>query len=197
MNNGFYILVYMLWLYIVLLAGLYWIEYFQLVLAYRYMIIVLGYSFNGPVNCNYQLDYQSIAFPIRQLQLAIASKAIQLLVICYMSIDTIQLAISNCNSIAIEHMADRPQEIDHQAQSPPATIFFAKSYIEISVSKAIRNYEHKDTYYIDKRLYSIPGNSVLDRSVPYMNRRLDIKTICYKDQLLYGKKLKNFYRKIC
>jgi len=128
MNNGFYTLVYMLWLYIVLLAGLYWISFILLDYAYRYMIIIVQwYSFNGPVNCNYQLDYQSIYFSISNCNYQLQVKQFQLLVICYMSIDIIQLAISNSIAIAISLMVDRSQEIDHQAQSPPATIFFAKS----------------------------------------------------------------------
>ena len=144
MNKSVLTLVYMLWLYIVLLAGLYWISFFLLVLAYSFMIIVIWYSLNEQCNCNCSIDYQSISFFISNCNCQLQVKQFQLLVICIVSIDTIQLAISNCNSIENIQLVDRLQEIDHQAQSPPATIFFAKSYIEISVSKAIRNYEHKD-----------------------------------------------------
>jgi hypothetical protein len=198
MNKGFYQLAICLLLFIYYQLKTFFLLAISLLLLIGYCITVIQVyycSFNSPAYSQLQLDYQSIGFSISNCQLLFVNR--QLLIGCYMLyVNCYNPIKSNCNSIAIEQLVDRPQEIDHQAQSPPATIFFAKSYIEISVSKAIRKFEHKDICYIDKTLYHIPGTVSLDRSVPYMNRRLDIKTICYKDHLLYGKKLKNFYRKI-
>ena len=92
MNNGFYTLVYMLWLYIVLLAGLYWISFILLDYAYRYMIIIVQwYSFNDPVNCNCLLAYQSIYFSIS----SIAIEEMQLLISCYMYSVNCSIAIES------------------------------------------------------------------------------------------------------
>ena len=83
-------LVHMLWLYIVLIS-LYWIKLFQLYIAYIISIHVIWYSFNGAAIAQLLIDYQSISLFISNCSIAIVSKAIQLLVICYMSIDIIQL----------------------------------------------------------------------------------------------------------